>query len=123
MTNELAIAEIKNYDKYPNGLSKECRDYILKALEPQPSEDCISRNEAIARALGLCLGGHYNTIMVVDMIKDLPPVTPTRKVGKWVKKSQYGNDYCSECNYEHCGYGYPKYCPNCGAEMRGADKC
>ena len=44
-----------------------------------------------------------------------------RKVGKWVKKSQYGNDYCSECDYEHCGYGYPKYCPNCGTKMRGSE--
>lgn len=42
-----------------------------------------------------------------------------RKVGKWIKKYQYGNDYCSECNYENCGYGYPKFCPNCGAEMKG----
>ena len=40
-----------------------------------------------------------------------------RKVGKWIKKSQYGHNYCSECDYEHCGYGYPKYCPNCGAKM------
>lgn len=44
-----------------------------------------------------------------------------RKVGKWVKKYQYGNDYCSECNYENCGYGYPKFCPNCGAEMVGVE--
>lgn len=45
-----------------------------------------------------------------------------RKVGKWVKKYQYGNDYCSECNYENCGYGYPKFCPNCGAKMGGVQE-
>ena len=37
MTREEAIEEIKNYNKnYPSGLSKECRDYIIKALEQEP---------------------------------------------------------------------------------------
>ncbi len=35
MTREEAIEEVKNYDNYPNGLSKECRDYIIKALEQE----------------------------------------------------------------------------------------
>lgn len=39
------------------------------------------------------------------------------KTGHWVKKSQYGNDYCSECGYELLMYGKTKYCPNCGAKM------
>lgn len=39
------------------------------------------------------------------------------KTGHWVKKSQYGNDYCSECDYELLMRGKPKYCPNCGARM------
>lgn len=41
MTREEAIEEIKNYEKYPNGLSKECRDYIVKALEQEPMLDKI----------------------------------------------------------------------------------
>ena len=36
MTREKAIDEIKNYDNYPTGLSKECRDFIIKALEQLP---------------------------------------------------------------------------------------
>lgn len=39
------------------------------------------------------------------------------KTGHWVKKSQYGNDYCSECDYELLMRGKPKYCPNCGTKM------
>ena len=36
MTREEAKEEIKNYNKnYPSGLSKECRDYIIKALEQE----------------------------------------------------------------------------------------
>ena len=41
MTKDKAIEEIKNYDNYPNGLSKECRDYIIKALEQEPILDKI----------------------------------------------------------------------------------
>lgn len=36
MTRDEVIEEVKNYENYPNGLSKECRDYILKALEQEP---------------------------------------------------------------------------------------
>lgn len=36
MTKEQVVEEVKNYENYPNGLSKECRDYILKALEQEP---------------------------------------------------------------------------------------
>lgn len=39
------------------------------------------------------------------------------KTGHWVKKSQYGNDYCSECDYELLMRGKPKFCPNCGTKM------
>ena len=35
MTREEAIEEVKNYENYPNGLSKECREYIIKALEQE----------------------------------------------------------------------------------------
>lgn len=36
ITRDKAIEEVKNYENYPNGLSKECRDYIIKALEQIP---------------------------------------------------------------------------------------
>lgn len=37
MTKEEVIEEVKNYENYPNGLSKECRNYIIKTLEQGPS--------------------------------------------------------------------------------------
>lgn len=36
MTNREAIEEVKNYDNYPNRLSRKCRDYILKVLKQEP---------------------------------------------------------------------------------------
>ena len=44
------------------------------------------------------------------------------KTGHWVKKSQYGNDYCSECGYELLMYGKPKFCPDCGVKMESEEK-
>ena len=41
MTKEQVVEEVKNYEKYPNGLSKECRDYIIKSLEQEPVIDKI----------------------------------------------------------------------------------
>ena len=41
ITKDKAIEEVKNYENYPNGLSKECRDYIIKALEQEPILDKI----------------------------------------------------------------------------------
>lgn len=41
MTREQVVEEVKNYEKYPNGLSKECRDYIIKSLEQEPVIDKI----------------------------------------------------------------------------------
>lgn len=35
MTKKEVIKEVKNYENYPNGLSKECRNYIIKALEQE----------------------------------------------------------------------------------------
>lgn len=36
MTRDKAIEEVNNYENYPNGLSKECRDYIIQVLEQEP---------------------------------------------------------------------------------------
>lgn len=61
-----------------------------------------------------------------DMVEDLPSAEPERKTGKWLIEyhdSILGRraeiKYCSECRqvspFRH------KFCPNCGADMRGED--
>lgn len=61
MTREEVIKEVKNYDNYPNGISKECRDYILKALEQEPfiNKSCVSS--------GVC---EHDKNIVIDKIHD-----------------------------------------------------
>lgn len=61
---------------------------------------------------------------VVKGLKQLPPVQPERKKGKWIKwEALNGFTYgsiCSECGYIISAvpnYG-TKYCPDCGADMR-----
>ena len=43
MTKDKAIEEVENYENYPNGLSKECRDYIIKALEQEPKMEQFAK--------------------------------------------------------------------------------
>ena len=61
----------------------------------------------------------------VDIIRSLPPVTPTRKKGHWIITNDYLTaayetiDYvkCSCCGEESLEEG--DYCPNCGSFMKG----
>ena len=66
---------------------------------------------------------------VVDTIRNhiVPPATPKRKVGEWIKKN---NDYFDWYECSECGYGSDgemkynrlcdvrtKFCPDCGTQM------
>ena len=52
---------------------------------------------------------------------------PERKKGKWIYDTErvagdgwtYSQYHCSECKFQELG-GLANFCPNCGAEMRGA---
>jgi len=58
-----------------------------------------------------CVGGK---------ILDDCPLVEIGKVGKWIKSEIGGAKVCSICQ-SHMGLSNFKYCPNCGAEMRGSD--
>ena len=103
--------------------------------EQEPCEDAVSR-QAVLDELGTCFDTHSiydenngeNYIIyedAVDMMEKLPPVTPTRKAGKWIEvKNKNGTVIALRCN---CCEKSPKHairslwCPNCGADMRGGE--
>jgi predicted RNA-binding Zn-ribbon protein involved in translation (DUF1610 family) len=107
---------------------QELIDDYKRLLEREPCEDCVSRqaalNESYAYGYGLEPEGYC---VDVEDILALPPVTPARKKGEWIKRN---NDYfdwyeCSECGYGSDGeMRYSReydvrtnYCPKCGTQM------
>lgn len=75
--------------------------------------------------------------MTAWLVADAPTTEPERKKGKWVdgyvKHIENGElrncRQCSECGSVYFVYDrynaveeVPKYCPNCGAEMKGGDE-
>jgi len=92
--------------------------------------DTISRRAAIdAMTSGVILVTNNNVDAVkkvmelfIDKIKNLPPVQPERKTGKWI------DGQCSNCGCDTPAYIIDwkwqkdmdaNYCPNCGAYMGG----
>ena len=124
MTNEQVITRIKHNQMYKD--DRETADYIIKALEQQPSEDCVSREgarqflyEEIDRLNNDELYDIFSKI-IDDMYNELPPVTPTRKSGlHWIERSDNESMWleCPHCHIDSIA-AY-NYCPNCGADMRG----
>ena len=90
---------------------------------PEECDDAVSREDAL-----LCLTGEFhgdtNYIELIakfgKRIKQLPPVTPKRKTGKWISHRPPDGFVLSLFSCDQCGYvnlGRSKYCPNCGARM------
>ena len=88
----------------------ELLNLASKALEQQPCEDCVSREQALLALTGKNLSSK-NTEKLISLfnkrIKALPPVAPTYKKGKWilnetqgVQAAGYKTYHCSECKRE-----------------------
>ena len=108
---------------------------IIKALEQEPCDDAISREDA-KECKELMTDINGDTVYAVRMsdIRQLPPVTPSRRKGKWINIEDRTNWYdatykCSCCGREiitpyelknNLYSGYP-YC-HCGAKMESEDK-
>jgi len=94
-----------------------------EALEQQPCDDCISRQEAIN-----CVTLNEFRYKIVEDMKTLPSVTPKEKTGHWkpIEYDGYADGYpvwdvweCSECGLEHNGdkESLTAFCPDCGIKM------
>lgn len=112
-------------------LAEWLKDY-KQLLEQQSSNDCIARQPLIDNwnCCADMLMDEGDSAIVMDWIFDAPSVTPTHKVGKWIRVGS-GNlidDFrCECCNKQPSlkkvgytwGWDFTDYCPNCGAEMEG----
>jgi ribosomal protein L37E len=132
MTREKAINHIRygiiegNYP-LPKELGIEACEMAIEALEQQPCDDCISRQAVLdmledinAETEGV--GFYYEHY--VEYIKNLPPVTPQPKIGRWINIDAT-HSKCDRCGavFEIASEnGESNYCPNCGAKMESEDK-
>lgn len=98
--------------------------------EQEPCDDCISRENTL-KAMIEQLGIRNEDYLIpaeatlYKVVKNMPPVTPQQKMGKWLIKRINDCDHaiCSVCNDD--SYLSPewdalelyKYCPNCGSKM------
>ena len=101
MTDKEAIEVLTSNVVENPELMYEALDMAIKALEQQPSEDCISREEALRhRHIIYDDDGVGYSVVRVDEIEQLPFVTP--------KPCEEENLNCTECRY----YDKEKhYCP------------
>jgi len=144
MTREEALVQLRIGPGINEDVSEEYNeavDMAIKALEAQPSEDCIRRSDATLTNLEIlmCNGDYKEALKILlDKIEKAPSVTPQpkeepqQKTGHWEwvqyeSKPNFGNWHCSECHCILCGaingnpIRLPKYCPECGS-YNGGDK-
>lgn len=108
---------------------RKALDIAIKSLEQEPCEDAISRKKVMNQIFystdnsgDVVLGSNLR-----KRIEELPPVTLTRKKGKWIRHEErkplkYGYELiikgkCSNCGEVFCETYKMKYCPNCGSLM------
>lgn len=109
---------------------EECLKMSIKALEQESCKDCISRAEALKVVNDMDIPEGMSVFEIKGHIgveiSTLPPATPKRKVGEWIKKN---NDYFDWYECSECGYGSDgemkynrlcdvrtKFCPDCGSQ-------
>ena len=133
MTREEAIERLEDmYNVYYNQLSDEDKEAIemaIAVLKAQHCEDAVSR-EAVLSRYADWHGYGYDRSYIYQFIKNLPPVTPEPRTGKWIKTREWvtptnnvNDDYqvdvytCSHCKSEF-GLTF-RFCPNCGEKKEG----
>ena len=97
----------------------EAYGYVIKALEQEPCEDCISRKAVKELFQEGSVMGMYHFLG----IDELPSVTQTRPKEHWIDNNN-GTISCSYCYtwfYKDDRYSYMRYCPYCGAEMESEE--
>lgn len=110
----------------------------LPPVTPKPTEceDAVSRETVLDYIRDNYRRWFINDdafMQCVNGIKNIVPVTPKQRTGKWEKAITLGRYRCSVCKGEHndpetgkwneifdkCAYNF---CPNCGAKMEGVSE-
>lgn len=67
----------------------EALEMVIKKVEQEPCNDCISRQEVINAFWKLNVELRPNTIdAILNMVNDMPPVNPQTKIGHWIPVSE-----------------------------------
>ena len=87
-------------------------------------DDLISRQAAIDSFRYDDDGTAWNMDDIVYRLEQFPSVQPEREKGQWIADN---HDFwvCSNCKFPSEAHGANilyKFCPNCGADMRGAER-
>ena len=120
MTREEArdkILELRQYGGLVGITCTEALDMAIDALEQEPCEDAINREDVLMALTGEWTEPTDELIhRFIRRIKNLPSVNPQPKTGHWLHFST--SDDCSKCGWSTGKYISPsKYCPNCGCRM------
>lgn len=141
MIKEEAIEELKwdeHFETDPK--KKEALETAIKSLEQEPCEDAISRQAVLNLQETFNVDGinKFKFVYASD-IKNLPSVTPMTvtefadrcrecgkmRKGKWLWLEKQCKLHCTECGYKVSDGAFMeidfKYCPNCGAYMKGEE--
>ena len=111
------------------------REKLSSSKKPNKSEnptssDCVDRHSVDLLAYRYLKEATDNHVAFYEDFLDLPPVTPIRPKGHWYIDERPESNrevICSNCEqpifrYHELYFDYrPKYCPNCGADMRGEE--
>ena len=98
------------------------REAAIDAIVNSVSEIGLHDNSEVAR-----YGATFRQHEIIDIIEGLPSTQPERKKGWWLTSDDmYETGICSVCGHdsqEPVSYTITmyKYCPNCGADMRGEE--
>lgn len=129
MTNEEIIKFLQSKQipqcgdkEYTADEEYEAYQRAIDALEQEPCEDVISRENAIIQ-----LSWDFPNLelpKIKESLDKLPLVTPQQKYGKWIKTKLSVSDgsfnvgvRCSRCGYVTVVDDF-NFCPNCGSAMK-----
>lgn len=125
----LQNTEMMKYAREHKQLAEWLKE-LKQFKEQEYCKDCISRVEALKVINKMDIPEDMSVFEIKSHIGveigTLPPATPKRKVGEWIKKN---NDYFDWYECSECGYGSDgemkynrlcdvrtKFCPDCGSQ-------